>query len=713
MLLTAVIGTFLVGGSQPILIGALLFNAFLGILSARFFEQPRWLFVTVAAVPIAWLLTLDEWNFPGDRFGWGLLALGQVYLVVVWALCRWKRSEKERSTQQLTANALPFLVGVFGLLVVAVPMSSQDRLGVQIGYSAAVFLLVQMAVWLKQPILSAVAAVLFTIPYWVTVSSLGLEGANYGLTLWPLIFGYWLLAYHLDVFAGLRPPLSDGDTDDDFSPWRPFPWHSPNLWGFAAAGRLLHWWALPFYALALGGAVLAVLLSVTDPAQLTITLLLAAVIFGWSTGYFRLRGWLLVTIAALQLAYLAGLRWIGWGDSSSQAALLFLPVTFITAYGGILAEWHWKQQRAELRGANWSTPFFIMLAADIVLAQTVSSNFGFIFQVDGEGIVTTFGHTLLLAVLAVWWKSRGLAAFTTILGTVGLIQFFFFVEVELTTWPVVLALTAVVYGLAAYFLRYLDKSGMAWVRQPAVQIWEQPLLFGGWLISGLSLLTIAAAGLKVLALTLQALFRTPQLTPGDVVQVQMVAAVLALLGLFYLTAAVVDRLPRLGYIAMGMLLAAWSWEWALVWGQREVQWYALPAGVYLLVVGYLEWHGGRRALARWIDYGALLLLLGTSFWQSLGPVGWPYALLMGFEGLMITWWGSTRRLRRFLYAGVVGVTVDVIGQLIQPLLTATNRWIVFGIVGIFLVSLAILVERRLENVLALTKDVRRRLENWE
>jgi uncharacterized membrane protein YczE len=86
---------------------------------------------------------------------------------------------------------------------------------------------------------------------------------------------------------------------------------------------------------------------------------------------------------------------------------------------------------------------------------------------------------------------------------------------------------------------------------------------------------------------------------------------------------------------------------------------------------------------------------------------------MGFEGLMITWWGSTRRLRRFLYAGVIGVTIDVTWQLIDPLLTATNRWIVFGIVGVFLVSLAIIVERRLEKVMALTKDVRRRLENWE
>jgi hypothetical protein len=224
---------------------------------------------------------------------------------------------------------------------------------------------------------------------------------------------------------------------------------------------------------------------------------------------------------------------------------------------------------------------------------------------------------------------------------------------------------------------------------------------------------VILAGLRVAVLAFRAIFRLTLLTPNEAAQVQMVVAVLAVLGLFYLAAAVVERHSRLAYLPLGMLLLAWGLEWSLVWGQREVQWYAIPAGLYLLVVGYLEWRSGSRALARWIDRLGLVLLLGTSFWQSLGPDGWPYALLMGFEGLAITWWGSTRRLRRFLYAGVVGVTIDVVWQLIDPLLTATNRWIVFGIVGVFLVSLAILVERRLEKVMALTKDVRRRLEHWE
>jgi hypothetical protein len=92
--------------------------------------------------------------------------------------------------------------------------------------------------------------------------------------------------------------------------------------------------------------------------------------------------------------------------------------------------------------------------------------------------------------------------------------------------------------------------------------------------------------------------------------------------------------------------------------------------------------------------------------------GWPYALLMGVESLLLVWWGSARRQRRFLYIGAAGVILNVVTQSIEPLLSA-NRWVVFGIAGILLVSLAILVERKLETIRELSAEMRVRLEAWE
>ena len=203
------------------------------------------------------------------------------------------------------------------------------------------------------------------------------------------------------------------------------------------------------------------------------------------------------------------------------------------------------------------------------------------------------------------------------------------------------------------------------------------------------------------------------MTPADVAVVQMAALVLALVGLLYLAAALARRWYWLGYGAVALLLCAWGLEWFLVWDLREVQWYAIPAGLYLLGVGYLEWRQEHKTLAHWIDRAALLLLLGSSFYQSLAePYGWPYALLMGAESLLLVWWGSARRQRRFLYFGVVGVVTDVGGQLIEPLLSV-NAWLVFGGVGMFVILVAILVERSLEAIMQMSQELRERLEEWE
>ena len=106
-------------------------------------------------------------------------------------------------------------------------------------------------------------------------------------------------------------------------------------------------------------------------------------------------------------------------------------------------------------------------------------------------------------------------------------------------------------------------------------------------------------------------------------------------------------------------------------------------------------------------YAAMVLLLGSLFWQTL-ILGWAYFVLLVGEGLLSMWWGSARRLRRFLYAGMLGVVLATLGQLINAL-SSINQWFVFGLIGLLLVAAAIMVERKLEELKA-WRDV---LESWE
>jgi len=292
------------------------------------------------------------------------------------------------------------------------------------------------------------------------------------------------------------------------------------------------------------------------------------------------------------------------------------------------------------------------------------------------------------------------------LGLLALVQRLDWMRVDTLNWPWVLALLAVGYGLGGYLLRYLRLHGSTLPEQGLV--WENPLKRSGWVLSGGTLLLALVQGVSVLSLVIRVALGLQLVRPAELPRVEMVVSVLAILGLFYLAAAITDRRRWVGYVAAAMLLSAWGLQWLLVWEMREVQWYAVPAGAYLLGIGYLEWRNGRRPWARWIDWAALLLLLGSSFRQSLGDRGWLYALLMGGEGLAVLWLGSARRMRRFLYAGVGAVIVDVVAQLINQL-ASVNRWIVFGVVGLLLLGLGILVERRLGWV----KELRDRLEDWE
>lgn len=481
----------------------------------------------------------------------------------------------------------------------------------------------------------------------------------------------------------------------------------------AVAERLLRWWAMPFYAAAYGGTVAAVLFSLDNEAGLTLSLLLAALLYGYAVQMFRLRGWLLAAGAAAQLAALAAIGWSNLAHNLAEVLLLFTPVTYLTALAGLWLEWRLgegpplTEQGTDIGvhlWAGWSRPLYWLLLVDLFIVQSLG-----LAVLEWQSIGVTLAHVALLAVLATVWALPTLAYVPPLLGAVGLIQYLVWSSTPSVNWPWTLAVLALVYGLAGYRLRYFRQQRY---EVAPVAMWERPLVHSGWLLSGLSLVGMVSLGIEMPFFVLEAFYGPPFLSAGDTLNVHMVVTVLALLGLLYVTAALVDRRRSLGYTAVAMMLGAYGLEWLLVWGQREVQWYVVPAALYLLGIGYLEWRQGSRPLARWIDRAALLLLFGSAFWQSLGDSGWPYYVLLLVEGLLVLWWGSTRRLRRFLYAGVAAVTIGTAGQLIEPLLSA-NRWIVFGVAGILLVGLAILVERRLEVALALSREVRQRLEEWE
>ena len=692
----ALVGTMLVAHERPLLTAALLFDALLSVASAWLFRQPLWVYPAAALTPMALLLALAEAGVDPNRRGWALIGLGAVYLGLAWILRRLRRRD----------YATPVLAAVYVLIALGLPPSSHDQIGSFWGYGAAALLYALSALWLRRPLFLTPAAALSTVPCAVALIRSPLAEINYGLALWPGIAASLLLAHLLDIRLGFV--VSDKPNDAP----RAFPWGEPEHWVEALGQRLLNWWALPWYVLGYVAAPVSAFLSLNNAPRLTLTLALTAGAYTLAALRFRLRGWLLLAAVTAQAAALAAIDTIGWLDYPARAALAFLPVTVATALLGLLIE----RKRGEgspfeggWRGAisGWSRPLYALLVVDLLVAQWIA------LPDSGPGVVISLGHGLLVALLATAWVQPLLPYVAETLGLLALLQSFNQVETTLTDLPVALALLALGYGLVGYSLGYTRRQSLFAIGRPSWRVWEKPLQQAGLLISTAVLGLTVILGVDIIGLVIRAFLGRPFLEAADVPTLQMTVSVLAITGLLYLAAALVERWTWLGYGAVALLLAAWSLEWFFIWGMRETQWYAVPAGVYLLGVGYLEWRQDHKTLARWIDRAGLLLLLLSSFWQSMTePNGWPYALLMGAEGLAITWWGSARRQRRFLYFGVAGVVVDVVGQLIEPLLSA-NRWIVFGVAGLFLVAIAVLVERQLEAVMRLSRELRERLEEWE
>jgi hypothetical protein len=681
----ALVGTMLVAHDRPLLAAALLFDAELCVISAWVFRQPLWVYPATALVPASLLLCLSELGVDPHRWGWALIALAALYLGLSWALRRLR----------LRDYATPVLAAAYVLVALGLPPSSRDQIGAFWGYGAAAMVYAVSAFWLRQPLLLFLSAALCTVPWGVVIVRSPLPTIDYGLAVWPGIFVSLLIAHWLDSRFGAH---------------RGFPWGEPMLWGKATTQRLLNWWALPWYVLGYGATLVSVLLSLYDAPRLTLTLALSAVAYALAARRFRLRGWLLASAIAAQAAALAGLDGMGYLDYAARGAMLFLPVTGATALLGLFIER--KQAEGSPFGgwqraiSGWSRPLYALVLVDVLVAQSVA-----LFD-SGPGVLVSVAHALLIALLATVWAQSALSYASAGLGLLALLQYFTRAGATPTDFPVALAALSFGYGLVGYGLDY-GRRRESLSSTPAVRVWEQPLQRWGLLLSVMALGLATMFGVDVITLAVRALLGLPLLEAADVVALQMLVGVLAITGLLYLAAALVRRWAWLGYAAVILLLWGWGLEWFFIWGMREPQWYAVPAGVYLLGVGYLEWRQDRKTLARWIDRAGLVLLFLSSFWQSMTEAnGWPYALLMGAEALLIVWWGSARRQRRFLYFGVAAVVVDVAGQSIEPLLSA-NRWIVFGVAGLSLVAVAVFVERRLEALTRLSRELRERLEEWE
>ena len=536
------------------------------------------------------------------------------------------------------------------------------------------------------------ASALIVIPYVCLIQRSTIPVEYYGLSLFPGALLALLLGWLLDQRLGT---------------WKDYPWEKPSLWLAELTRRFLNWWGLPLYILGIGLASAAPFFTDWQADLIALNFILLAAVYGWAVYRFRSRFWLVLAFLSTHWSLVFYLESLGLWRRADEAWLRFLPLTVALMIAGLVIEKRWDEGSPLADGklfSGWSRPFYLFVFIDMFFAQLGSLRGSF------AGAEVTLVNMLLVAVFASVWASPRLSYLSTFLGFVALLQWRSAADLPGIDLPIYLAVLALGYGALGFGYNLVKRRTGQGEERSWLSVWEIPLQRSGMILSFLTLGLALILGMNVAGWSVRALFGLSFREIVEIETIYMLVWVLSLIGLLYAAAAAVYKRMRLGYLAVGMLLAGWflyafyvnAWD-----NLKLLQWYAIPAGLYLLAIAFLEWQQGHRDLARRLDYVAMLLLLGSLFWQTL-VFGWWFAMMLGGEGFSAFWWGSARRLRRFFYAGMSGVVLAALGQLLNSL-QEVNQWITFGVTGLVLVVVAIVAERKLEAI----KAWQQVLETWE
>lgn len=653
------------------------------LASTLLFRKGYYLYLVALLAPAMQVLILAEMGAPHRAIGPSLIALVYVYLFLAGELGKPAAGEAPGGPPaRLNEYSTPWYAVGYLLCAFALMFSYADREAAILAYLAAIPIYVWSGYLFREPVFAYPIAGLAAVPYVLQMLRMGYPEEAYGVALLPAVAGYFIVARtcHLGLDARSGPP-----------------WPARGTWAR---------WSSPFYLMAHIGVLAAIALSLDSPRYLAIALLGAAGAYGLSAYFFGHLVWAVLALLAAHFGYFQYLVGYLALEAGPRLALYFLPVTYLLAFVGYALRPKMSKEdfgEALWRGARgaagrMATLFYLFAAFDVVFWQVIALGDVTV------GLQVSSAHAALFAIFAFLIPGAGFPYPALVFGLLAYGHWLKQAEVPFELAMLYTNWVALGMGLLPYALKYvLREPGRAAGPDPtpdgvppaapahdpmiaALRSWTDPLRNVAVILSAVCLVVSWA-------------------------NVNALAKSLALIGLLYLAIAVGEGLETFGYFAVAMILAAWG---LYAYGKlniREVQWYALPAGIYLLGVGYLLHRRGRREWAYLLDVAAMVLLLGTSFFQTVRE-GLGYALIMGIEGLLITWYGAARRVKRLFFGGAFGVVLDGLYQLYEPLLSL-NRWIVLGLVGIVLVTLALLFERKREQIAKLRDDWVAKLEDWE
>jgi hypothetical protein len=442
-------------------------------------------------------------------------------------------------------------------------------------------------------------------------------------------------------------------------------------------------YAYPYEIVGFALLTVAPLPAASDYQHATLVWAAMLVLYTLATRLYRLRWAAAPALVAFDMMLLNGTAWLVPGGRPAGAGLTLLGATWLQ---GLLGLW-WSRREAPGRGKS---PWFAVQPAYVVAVISGCGALAIGSRADDVLAIVAFGLAALLATLSTAHRSQEGAWSTLGLLALGFAVLHRWLGVDplwSMAWGVVEALGVCLLGWA---VETFERSNVQ-----TFNVWRQPLSVGP-LIAG----TVLTAML---------------LSPATVGQnLPPLTFALATLALLLATLAVRRRTSVYVYGAGAALVAAGLCQ-LYDWGFRQPQWFVIPAGLYLLALAEgLRRFQSQRRLAQLIESGAIVLLLGITFGQSLRADGFEsqmYAAWLCVESLLLLGYGVLAKLRAPFLGGVAFFVAGVLWLSVDPIM-ATNKWVLLGLLGLLLVGVYLLLERRQQELVRAGRALIETVNSW-
>ncbi|HEU5098896.1 MAG TPA: hypothetical protein VFU22_07755 [Roseiflexaceae bacterium] len=528
--------------------------------------------------------------------------------------------------------------------------------------------------------------------------------------LLALVAALWRVAWPGFLVAGLLASSTLlAATSGFFTTWRPAVGEYGYLicaitLGLAVIGQALRRihprYAYPYELVGFALLTLAPIPAAGSAQHAALTWAGMALLYGLASWRYRLRWAAAPAMLAADIALLNGSAWLSVGGRPAGAGLLLLVATWAQALFGL-----WSSRRRQVAGTR-----DIMLASEPGYVVAVLSGLGALALASSAAdvlAIVAFGLAALLALLAtvhrvelVAWAALAPLA----LGFASLHAYLEITALWSVAWGVAEALALCLIGWSFEQTKdqrpktkdfHGDDTLVLGPWSLVLRTWYRPLWLGP-LLAGTTL-----AGVLLVA-------------PPARQELPPLTFALATLGLLLATLAVRRRELLFAYAAGAALVGAALCQ-LYDWGFRQPQWFTIPAGVYLLALAEgLRRFQGQRKSSQAIEAGAAAVLLGVTFGQSLRAEGLEsqiYAAWLCVEALLLLGYGMLRQLRVPFFGGAAFFVAGVLWLSVDPLMAA-NKWVLLGALGLLMVGVYVLLERRQEELVRAGRAWVQRVSSW-